>query len=324
MPTTRPDMSTSAPPELPGLMAASVWIAGYVVLRLCCGCCSCSPNGSWGVCSCSEDTETGRFSADDDAGRHGRVKSVRRADRDHGLPHLQRARLAERSGGQVVHPVDLDDRDVGHRVGADDGGLLGGAVVEVDRDRAVVAGAGDDVVVGEDLTVLGQDDARAGARTGLARHVDLHHRGQHCSGHLLDGSVLDECGRRRLVLARCVRGGGRRAVVLEGVERGGAADAGRSSEDEGTDEDRRRQPAVTGQGLRARSAGLRSRAAARVRTEAAAGCSCPQRVSAARTRGACRRSRAGRCRCCRRARSGSGAFCSSMTPSVRSHPESGL
>ena len=34
MPTTRPDRSTSGPPELPGLMAASVWIAGYVVLRL--------------------------------------------------------------------------------------------------------------------------------------------------------------------------------------------------------------------------------------------------------------------------------------------------
>ena len=28
MPTTWPDMSTSGPPELPGLIAASVWIAG--------------------------------------------------------------------------------------------------------------------------------------------------------------------------------------------------------------------------------------------------------------------------------------------------------
>jgi hypothetical protein len=26
MPTSRPDRSTSAPPELPGLMAASVWM----------------------------------------------------------------------------------------------------------------------------------------------------------------------------------------------------------------------------------------------------------------------------------------------------------
>ena len=32
MPITLPVMSTSGPPLLPGLMAASVWIAGYVVV----------------------------------------------------------------------------------------------------------------------------------------------------------------------------------------------------------------------------------------------------------------------------------------------------
>ena len=47
MPTTSPFMSTSGPPLLPGLMAASVWIAGYVVL----------------LPSSSEPTFTGRFSA---------------------------------------------------------------------------------------------------------------------------------------------------------------------------------------------------------------------------------------------------------------------
>ena len=29
MPTSRPPMSTSAPPELPGLMAASVWMKNW-------------------------------------------------------------------------------------------------------------------------------------------------------------------------------------------------------------------------------------------------------------------------------------------------------
>ena len=29
MPTSRPSMSTSAPPELPGLMAASVWMKNW-------------------------------------------------------------------------------------------------------------------------------------------------------------------------------------------------------------------------------------------------------------------------------------------------------
>ena len=32
MPTTLPSRSTSGPPLLPGLIAASVWIAGYVVV----------------------------------------------------------------------------------------------------------------------------------------------------------------------------------------------------------------------------------------------------------------------------------------------------
>ena len=41
MPTTRPCMSTSAPPELPGLMAASVWITGIEIDAL--GCC-CEPS----------------------------------------------------------------------------------------------------------------------------------------------------------------------------------------------------------------------------------------------------------------------------------------
>ncbi len=66
IPTTRPDMSTSGPPELPGLIAASVWIAGYVVLR------SWPPDCGWpppkglsGACGSSSalDTETGRFRA---------------------------------------------------------------------------------------------------------------------------------------------------------------------------------------------------------------------------------------------------------------------
>ena len=47
MPTTAPVMSTSGPPELPGLIAASVWMAGYVVE----------------LPSLSEPTLTGRSSA---------------------------------------------------------------------------------------------------------------------------------------------------------------------------------------------------------------------------------------------------------------------
>src|SRR3954447_342453 len=68
IPITWPDMFTSGPPELPGLIAASVWIAGYVVVWSACGACGACcwrPNGS----SCEpwspseEATDTARSSA---------------------------------------------------------------------------------------------------------------------------------------------------------------------------------------------------------------------------------------------------------------------
>ena len=64
---------------------------------------------------------------------------------------------------QAGDALGLDDREVGQRVGADDGGLLGGAVVEVHGDLAALAGDLDDVVVGEDLAVGA--DARCRSRS---------------------------------------------------------------------------------------------------------------------------------------------------------------
>src|SRR5438270_2022958 len=52
IPITSPLRSTSGPPELPGLIAASVWIAGYVVSWL-----------AWPEGALSDPTDTGRFSA---------------------------------------------------------------------------------------------------------------------------------------------------------------------------------------------------------------------------------------------------------------------
>ena len=80
MPTTSPFMSTSGPPLLPGLIAASVWMAGYVVL----------------LPSASEPTFTGRFSAltmplvTVDSSPNGR------ADRDDLLADVEVAGLADR------------------------------------------------------------------------------------------------------------------------------------------------------------------------------------------------------------------------------------
>ena len=83
----------------------------------------------------------------------------------------------------------LDDGGVGERVGAEDLGVRAGAVGEGHLDRAAVAGHLDDVVVGEDRAVGGEDDARAGPGLAVAGDVDLHHARQHLLRHRLDRAV---------------------------------------------------------------------------------------------------------------------------------------
>ena len=61
-------MSTSAPPELPGLIAASVWIASMTVLAFS------VPDGAAGAHRAVQRA--------DDAGGDGALQAERRADRD--------------------------------------------------------------------------------------------------------------------------------------------------------------------------------------------------------------------------------------------------
>ena len=87
------------------MIAASVWIAGYVVLRLgwACGCsCSSWPEPPNGLCcsgawiSSSAETETGRFRALTMPEVTVAFRPYGDPTRDHGLTDLQAARLAER------------------------------------------------------------------------------------------------------------------------------------------------------------------------------------------------------------------------------------
>ena len=121
MPTTLPSMSTSGPPELPGLIAASVWIAGNVSVAL----------GSLAAVRRGHRAVERR----DDALRHGALEAERRADRDDLLADLEVIGAAERRRGQAALAVGLDDGEVGLGVGADDRRLGVRAVVERDRDR---------------------------------------------------------------------------------------------------------------------------------------------------------------------------------------------
>ena len=61
----------------------------------------------------------------DDAAGHGGLEAERRADRDDLLADVEVVGVADRRRGQAADVLGLDHGEVGHRVGADDGGLGG-------------------------------------------------------------------------------------------------------------------------------------------------------------------------------------------------------
>ena len=130
MPMTWPEVSMSGPPELPGLMAASVWIMFCRV----------------SVCVPSPPAVTERPRAEMmpwvtvgvPGGEAQRVADGHDGVADHGL-----ARIPEGDGGQVRRVVDLEQRHVLGLVVADERRRerLGLAVLG-DRDGAGVAALG--------------------------------------------------------------------------------------------------------------------------------------------------------------------------------------
>ena len=122
-----------------------------------------------GAVGLSRKGETAAFRADDARGhREGEVVTQRVAYGQDPLAHPGRAAVAERSGDEVLG-VDLEHREVGVRIGPDDLGL---ELAPVEQAHGHLIGAIDDVVVGEDVAVLGDDEARAGAllEAGLLLH----------------------------------------------------------------------------------------------------------------------------------------------------------
>ena len=97
MPITRPAASSSGPPELPGLIAASVWMTSSIV----------KPFGRGDLA-----LERG-----DDAGGERAVEAERVADRDHRVADLQRraSRRARSGCSSTSLGVDLQQREVGRR-----------------------------------------------------------------------------------------------------------------------------------------------------------------------------------------------------------------
>ncbi len=99
---TSPAASTSGPPELPGLIAASVWIA---LMKA----------GAARVAG-----GDGAVERADDAGGHRPGQAERGADRDDGVADDHRVRVAEAQRRQAVD-VDLEHGQVVVRGAADDG-----------------------------------------------------------------------------------------------------------------------------------------------------------------------------------------------------------
>ena len=155
-PITWPSALSSGPPELPGLIAASVWIASSIW----------KPLGAW----------IARPRAGHDAGRLGAVEAERVADRDDRVTDAhecasRRAPAAWRAAGMPARR-DAHDREVARRVDADDVAVEVGAVgAEADGDRLVL---GDDVGVGDERAACRRSGSRCPSprRCGSRRRRD--------------------------------------------------------------------------------------------------------------------------------------------------------
>src|SRR5206468_635428 len=120
----------------------------------------------------------GPFLGADDAGGDGAGQVEGSTDGDDGIADVDVVGVAERHGLEPAHAGDLDDGEVVPAVPAHDGGLGGVAAVEGDGCPAAGPGGLDDVVVGEDVPEVVQDDAGSGAGLRAAGDMQGHHAGQ--------------------------------------------------------------------------------------------------------------------------------------------------
>src|SRR2546421_4916041 len=135
-PITRPLRSRSAPPLLPGLMAALVWMAPRI----------CPP-------PLPSLTVRSRALTRPPVAVPTMPSGLPRATTL--WPDLHGGGVAQRRRGQVLRG-DLDDGEVVVGVGADDVRRQGRAI---GKHHRIVGAVGHHVVVGHDVAVLAQDDA---------------------------------------------------------------------------------------------------------------------------------------------------------------------
>ncbi len=132
----------------------------------------------------------------DDAGGDGFAEAERIADRDDPIADA-RLMLGEFHVREGLVGVDLDEGNVGLRVGADDLGLVFGAIVGGDLHGL---GVFDDVVIGHRVAVGRNEEPRAFAGDDLLalRHHAVRHAGE---AELLEEFFHRRSGRERVAIA---------------------------------------------------------------------------------------------------------------------------
>ena len=129
----------SAPPELPGLSGASVWMTLSISRPL-------------------GDRKRAAERADD-AGGHGCLEAQRVADRDHQLADPQPRRASERRMRQARR-LQAQDGKIGGGIVADAFGI---ELAPVGQAAGEASGPGDHMAIGEEIAVGREQHARAGA-----------------------------------------------------------------------------------------------------------------------------------------------------------------
>ena len=186
MPITSPREETSAPPELPGLSAASVWMTSSI----------------------SRPFLAAQRAAErrDDAGRDGRLEAERVADGDRDLAAPERLRVAEPRPGQVDGLLDMDEREVGVGIIADQPRVEACARPAWRRRRGRALR---DMAVREDEAVGRQDDTGArAARLAALEDVELDDGGADKVDDARDGIGIGVEQRRLGRAATAASGGG--------------------------------------------------------------------------------------------------------------------
>ena len=125
-----------------------------------------------------------------DARSHRGIESKRRTDGDYLLANRYRIRVAELEVRQVLHVLDLDDGDIRIGIGSHEIGFVLATIVQGHLHDATLFRTGDDVVVGQHVTIGRNDRARAFRSRGPSSGLNGYHGRQNLGGNRFHRTFL--------------------------------------------------------------------------------------------------------------------------------------